>query len=95
MAGIGSVLDGTVVVVAARVVVVFACVVGGVLVDVDDVGAGEVELVHAASVMVRMRVTTTITPSLRTVIIVSPITISGASGTPVRRSRLTWTIRSV
>jgi hypothetical protein len=50
------------------------------VVDVDDVDGGEVELVQAASVMVRMRVPTTITPSLRTVIILSPITISGGLG---------------
>jgi hypothetical protein len=85
-----------VVVVVGLVVVVLACVVGGVLVDdVDDVDGGEVEPVQAASVTARTKVTIAVMPSLRTVIIVSPISIFGASGTGVRRSRLTWTIRSV
>jgi hypothetical protein len=74
------------------VAVVLARVVEGVLVDeVDDVRAGTVELVQAASVMVRTTITAM--PTLRTVLIVSPICYvresrRAVASTSVRVSRL-------
>jgi hypothetical protein len=73
------------------VVVVTPVLVEVTVDDVDD--GGDAEVVQAASNTVMVTVANT--PSFRTMIILSPITISGASGTGVRRSRLTWTIRSV
>jgi len=55
-----------------------------------------VELVQTARVSAKTAKTAIpIPPSLRTVIIVSPITLSDASGGGHSTSRMTWTIRSV
>ena len=78
------------VVVTGAVVLV---VVEAPTVDVDDVGGGEVELVQAASVRA-MTTVTTITTSLRTVIIVLAYTLGTFNGCQVRPPLVVRHIRS-
>jgi hypothetical protein len=68
-------------------------VVEAPVVDVDDLGGGVVELVQAASVMA-MTTVTTITTSLRTVIIVLAYTLGTLNGCQVRPPLVVRHIRS-